>query len=72
MRRDKERRPGGESPERLERESMPATAAILRRSDRNSPRDARRAALLAAMGAPPPWRRLGEVVLDVVVTGRTA
>lgn len=44
-------RPGGQSPERPERKRKSCDAFILRRSDRNSPRDLRRLELVRAMGA---------------------
>lgn len=67
MKRDEESRPGGGIPERLKRESNACDSLILRRPHRSAPRDLRRLALAEAMGAPPPWRRLGDVV-----TGRPA
>ena len=60
--RHEKERPGGSSPGRPKRESNACDSLILRRPDRNSPRDVRRLALVEAMGAPPPWRRLGDVL----------
>lgn len=45
------RRPGGEIPERLERETNACDSLILRRGNRTAPRDQRREDLLRAMGA---------------------
>lgn len=48
--------------ERATRSTKPCEPHSTAPQHRNSPRNVRRAALLAAMGAPPPWRRLADVV----------
>ena len=60
-----ESRPGGGIPERLKRKNETCDSSILRRCHRNAPRDRRRLALAEAMGAPPPWHRLGDVVREI-------
>ena len=48
-----------------ERKNETCDSSILRRCHRNAPRDRRRLALAEAMGAPPPWHRLGDVVREI-------